>query len=98
MGNVNAGVMVDVLYDGQEFTHITGPLVQTENVHGTGCTLSTAIACELAKGLTVLQVRTQHPHSSSDSYSDSVLTIILTLIMILFLPTPLHCLCHFLYP
>jgi hydroxymethylpyrimidine/phosphomethylpyrimidine kinase len=66
MDYFNAGVMVDVLYDGQEFTHITGPLVQTENVHGTGCTLSTAIACELAKGLTVLQARIQHPHSYFD--------------------------------
>ena len=64
--SLNAGVMVDVLYDGQEFTHITGPLVQTENVHGTGCTLSTAIACELAKGLTVLQVRTLHTHAYYD--------------------------------
>ena len=54
--------MVDVLYDGQDFIHITGPLVQTENVHGTGCTLSTAIACELSKGYTVLQVSSQHPY------------------------------------
>jgi hydroxymethylpyrimidine/phosphomethylpyrimidine kinase len=49
--------MVDVLFDGQQFTHISGPLVATNNVHGTGCTLSTAIACELAKGGTVPQVR-----------------------------------------
>lgn len=57
------GVMVDVLYDGQEFTHITGPLIQTENVHGTGCTLSTAIACELSKGYTVLQVISRYPYT-----------------------------------
>lgn len=80
--------MVDVLYDGQEFTHITGPLVQTENVHGTGCTLSTAIACELAKGLTVLQVRTLHTHSYYDWYTDPVLTIILALIIMLSLRHP----------
>ena len=57
------GVMVDVLYDGQEYTHITGPLIQTENVHGTGCTLSTAIACELSKGYTVLQVSSRYPNT-----------------------------------
>jgi hydroxymethylpyrimidine kinase/phosphomethylpyrimidine kinase/thiamine-phosphate diphosphorylase len=49
------GEMVDVLYDGQKFTHIKGPQVSTENVHGTGCTLSSAIASELARGSTVLQ-------------------------------------------
>lgn len=54
--------MVDVLYDGQQFTHISGPLVATNNVHGTGCTLSTAIACELARGSTVPQVRTHPQH------------------------------------
>jgi hydroxymethylpyrimidine/phosphomethylpyrimidine kinase len=49
------GEMVDVLYDGQKFTHIKGPQVSTGNVHGTGCTLSSAIASELARGSTMLQ-------------------------------------------
>ena len=67
--------MVDVLYDGQEFTHITGPLVQTENVHGTGCTLSTAIACELSKGYTVLQVSTRYPYTYPDLHPQPYRTL-----------------------
>ena len=47
---------MDVLYDGQTYTHIEGPLVDTANVHGTGCTLSSAIACELAQGSPVVHV------------------------------------------
>ena len=37
------GEIVDVLYDGQKFEHIREPCVQTNNVHGTGCTLSTGL-------------------------------------------------------
>ena len=48
--------VVDVLYDGRTFEYIRGPRVATSNVHGTGCTLSSAIAAELARGATVLQV------------------------------------------
>ena len=49
--------LVDVLYDGQRFEYIRGPLIKSNNVHGTGCTLSSAIASELAKGVPVVQVR-----------------------------------------
>lgn len=38
-----------LLLDGQ-FHTFSAPRVVTENTHGTGCTLSTAIACYLAKG------------------------------------------------
>jgi hydroxymethylpyrimidine/phosphomethylpyrimidine kinase len=48
--------LVDVLYDGQRFEYIRGPLIKSNNVHGTGCTLSSAIASELAKGVPVVQV------------------------------------------
>jgi hydroxymethylpyrimidine/phosphomethylpyrimidine kinase len=48
--------LVDVLYDGHKIEYIRGPHVTTENVHGTGCTLASAIAAELARGATVLQV------------------------------------------
>lgn len=40
----------DVLYDGHEFTYFTNKRVQTKNTHGTGCTFSSAITAELAKG------------------------------------------------
>jgi hydroxymethylpyrimidine/phosphomethylpyrimidine kinase len=41
---------VDVLYDGQTHMEIRSPRIKTNNTHGTGCTLASAIAAELAKG------------------------------------------------
>jgi len=40
----------DVLYDGKEFKYFTTERINTKNTHGTGCTLSSAIASNLAKG------------------------------------------------
>jgi hydroxymethylpyrimidine/phosphomethylpyrimidine kinase len=40
----------DVLYDGRSFVHFSQDWVETRNTHGTGCTLSAAIAAGLAKG------------------------------------------------
>ncbi|KAK9833927.1 hypothetical protein WJX74_010080 [Apatococcus lobatus] len=42
---------VDVLYDGKEIEVIELEKVRTNNTHGTGCTLASAIAAYLAKGL-----------------------------------------------
>lgn len=39
----------DVLFDGKDFHEFPGERVDTENTHGTGCTLSSAIAVMLAK-------------------------------------------------
>jgi hydroxymethylpyrimidine/phosphomethylpyrimidine kinase len=44
---------VDVLYDGHQFTDLSAPRIETRQTHGTGCTLSAAIAAGLAKGMTV---------------------------------------------
>lgn len=44
------GDPVDLLYDGTEFHTFTHARIQTKNTHGTGCTLSSAIAAYLAKG------------------------------------------------
>ena len=41
---------VDVLYIGGEFTVLEAPLHDTVNTHGTGCSLSSAIAAQIAKG------------------------------------------------
>lgn len=41
---------VDVWFDGQEIFTVTTELVETSNTHGTGCTLSSAIAANLALG------------------------------------------------
>ncbi|CAO3646181.1 unnamed protein product [Cunninghamella blakesleeana] len=47
--------VIDVLYDvsSQQFTEITNHFIDTQNTHGTGCTLSAAIAAELAKGANI---------------------------------------------
>ncbi|MBR5520962.1 MAG: bifunctional hydroxymethylpyrimidine kinase/phosphomethylpyrimidine kinase [Oscillospiraceae bacterium] len=40
----------DLLYDGQDYTWFYGERIDNPNTHGTGCTLSSAIASNLAKG------------------------------------------------
>lgn len=42
---------LDVLYDGKEFYHFQGKRIETKNTHGTGCTLSSALAVMLSKGM-----------------------------------------------
>ena len=43
----------DVFFDGQVCTRLEAPRVLTNNTHGTGCTLSSAIAANLAVGMPV---------------------------------------------
>jgi hydroxymethylpyrimidine/phosphomethylpyrimidine kinase len=40
----------DILWTGREMTHFTAPRIDSPNTHGTGCTLSSAIAAGLARG------------------------------------------------
>lgn len=40
----------DILVCGENFITIHGNIIDTQNTHGTGCTLSSAIACNLAMG------------------------------------------------
>jgi len=49
-GHLNSSESIDVLHDGQHTLHLPAPRVQTRNTHGTGCTLSSAIAAYLARG------------------------------------------------
>ena len=51
-GHLPGDVVVDLLYDGREFTRRESRRIPGE-FHGTGCTLSSAIAAGLAKGLPV---------------------------------------------
>ncbi len=44
---------VDILLDGEQWHVLRAPRVETENSHGTGCTLSSAIAAFMAKGETL---------------------------------------------
>jgi hydroxymethylpyrimidine/phosphomethylpyrimidine kinase len=52
-GGHRKGPAVDLFYDGKNFRVLTAPRIRTRNTHGTGCTLSAAIAAYLAKGETV---------------------------------------------
>lgn len=40
----------DLLYNNGRFTWFTGMKIENQNTHGTGCTLSSAIACNLSVG------------------------------------------------
>lgn len=51
-GHLDAGA-TDVLFDGQRFLEMTAERIESQNTHGTGCTLSAAIAAYLAKGQSV---------------------------------------------
>lgn len=45
----------DVLYDGKQIHILKSERIETKNTHGTGCTLSSAIASNLAKGLDLFE-------------------------------------------
>ncbi|HBD85880.1 MAG TPA: bifunctional hydroxymethylpyrimidine kinase/phosphomethylpyrimidine kinase [Clostridiales bacterium] len=54
-GGHAVGDATDILFDGSEFKTFTVPRIHTKNTHGTGCTYSSAIASNLALGLSVPQ-------------------------------------------
>lgn len=60
-GHRDDGTITDVLADGDEIMTFTAPRIDTPNTHGTGCTLSSAIAACLAKGET-LALACRHAH------------------------------------
>ena len=43
----------DILFDGHVCRRLEAPRVPTKNTHGTGCTLSSAIAANLARDMSV---------------------------------------------
>ena len=43
----------DLLYDGQYYFYYSDKRIDTKHIHGTGCTFSSAIAANLAKGMTL---------------------------------------------
>ena len=49
-GHLEREEIVDLLYDGIEFTEFRKQKLATSNTHGTGCTLSAGIAAGLANG------------------------------------------------
>jgi len=54
-GGHRHGDAVDVLFDGRAFHEFTSERIDTPNTHGTGCTLSAAIAAGLASGMDVVE-------------------------------------------
>ena len=47
------GEATDLLFDGKEFIVLPQERINTTHTHGTGCTLSSAIAANLAKNMTM---------------------------------------------
>lgn len=54
-GGHNLNDANDYLFDGAEGTWFYGKRIENPNTHGTGCTLSSAIASNLAKGISLAQ-------------------------------------------
>jgi hydroxymethylpyrimidine/phosphomethylpyrimidine kinase len=54
-GHSNSPESVDIFFDGSVELRLPAPRIATENTHGTGCTLSSAIAAGLAKGLRLVE-------------------------------------------
>jgi hydroxymethylpyrimidine/phosphomethylpyrimidine kinase len=58
-GHGSGAESVDLLIEPKRFTRLVADRIATRNTHGTGCTLSSAIAAGLAKGLDLAEaVRT----------------------------------------
>ncbi len=57
-GHAEGAEAVDLLLDGDGELRLAAPRVATGNTHGTGCTLSSAIAAELAKGASLREAVT----------------------------------------
>lgn len=52
-GHAESADSTDYLFDGDSIVSYPAPRIDTCHTHGTGCTLSTAIACFLARGETM---------------------------------------------
>ena len=58
-GHGAGAASVDLFFDGREVVTLAHPRIDTLNTHGTGCTLSAAIAAFLAAGLPVREAVTR---------------------------------------
>lgn len=47
--NLTKNFVIDIFYDGKEIVHFKNKVLIKKNIRGTGCTLSSAITCFLAK-------------------------------------------------
>lgn len=60
----------DLLYSNGEFTWFNGKRIDNPNTHGTGCTLSSAIASNLAKGYDIKEAVKRAKNYVSDALAD----------------------------
>ncbi|MDO5647116.1 bifunctional hydroxymethylpyrimidine kinase/phosphomethylpyrimidine kinase [Paracoccus sp. (in: a-proteobacteria)] len=58
-GHADGPTCIDLLVTADGVTELTAPRLATKNTHGTGCTLSAAIAAGLARGLSLPDAVTQ---------------------------------------
>jgi hydroxymethylpyrimidine/phosphomethylpyrimidine kinase len=49
-GHLTGDTSVDILHDGERVTRLSARRIASRNTHGTGCTLSSAVAAFLARG------------------------------------------------
>lgn len=54
-GGHAVGNALDVLFDGDKICHFETSRIDTKNTHGTGCTFSSAIASQLASGMSIYE-------------------------------------------
>ncbi len=54
-GHLNDQRATDILFDGTTYAELTAKRIETKNTHGTGCTFSSAIAANIAKGMDFTQ-------------------------------------------
>jgi hydroxymethylpyrimidine/phosphomethylpyrimidine kinase len=52
-GHAQGTDSTDVFFDGRDMLRLSAPRIDTPNTHGTGCTLSAAVAAGLARGLSL---------------------------------------------
>ncbi|MUV36748.1 Hydroxymethylpyrimidine kinase [Lentibacillus sp. JNUCC-1] len=56
------GEALDVLYDGLDFNVFSNPRINTDNTHGTGCTLSAAITAYMGQGIPLIEAVEKAKH------------------------------------
>lgn len=61
----------DLLYGDNGYEWIKGDIIQSDNVRGTGCTLSSAISSNLAKGQSILEACTNAKKYVSEAIKNS---------------------------
>jgi len=71
-GGHGTGDAIDLLFDGRTFHTFSSERIDTQNTHGTGCTLSAAIAAGLANGLTVQDAVAAAKHYVTEAIRRSV--------------------------